>query len=98
VNFVNLALDFANIVNLIAVLLLMRAIVKDRRVLKGFSTSGTFLTAVAILLFEIAYLFLGNLISFALGLVTFIFWLLAFWFNFRRLRQERMAKQKSKTG
>ena len=44
---VSIVLDFANIVNLIAVLLLMRAIIKDRKVLKGFSVSGSFLTFIA---------------------------------------------------
>jgi energy-converting hydrogenase Eha subunit A len=81
---VNMVLDFANIVNVIAVLLLMRAIIKERKVLKGFSISGSFLTFVAILGFEIAYILLGNLISVGLGLVTLVFWFLVFIFNLRR--------------
>jgi hypothetical protein len=81
---VNTVLDFANIVNVIAVLLLMRAIIKERKVLKGFSISGSFLTFVAILGFEIAYILLGNLISVGLGLVTLVFWFLVFIFNLRR--------------
>ena len=75
---VSIVLDFANIINLIAVLLLMRAIIKDRKFLKGFSVSGSFLTFVAIFSFEIVYVLLGNPISFALGLVNLVFglWLL----------------------
>ncbi len=84
-----IALDFANIVNLIAVILLMRAVIMDRKVLKGFSVSGSFLTFVAIFCFEIAYILLGNLVSFALGLVSLVFWLLAFLFVFRKWIYER---------
>jgi len=85
----SIALDFANIVNLVAVILLMRAIIIDRKVLKGFSVSGSFLTFVAIFCFEIAYVLLGNLLSFALGLVSLTFWLMAFLFAFRKWIYER---------
>ena len=86
---VSIVSDFANIVNLIAVLLLMRAIIIDRKVLKGFSVSGSFLTFVAIFGFEIVYVLLGNPISFALGLVSLVFWLMAFLFAFRKWIYER---------
>jgi heme A synthase len=81
---VSIVLDFANIVNLIAVLLLLRAIIKDRKVLKGISVSGSFLTFVAIFGFEIVYVLLENPISFALGLVSLVFWLMAFIFTLRK--------------
>ena len=84
--------DFANIVNLIAVLLLMRAIIKDRKVLRGFSISGTFLTFVAILGFEIVFALLNNFLSVALGLVNLVFWLMAFIFTLRRWLSERNTK------
>jgi Ca2+/Na+ antiporter len=83
------ALDFANIINFMAVLFLMRAIIKDRKVLRGFSVSGAFLTFVAVLSFETAYFFIGNLVSLALGLVSLVFWLLAFVFTFRKVIYER---------
>jgi hypothetical protein len=86
---VSIVLDFANIVNLIAVLLLMRAIIIDRKVLKGFSVSGSFLTFIAIFGFEIVYVLLGNSISSALGLVNLVFWLMAFLFVFRKWIYER---------
>lgn len=54
-NNVDMVMNFANVVNLIAVLLLMRAIIKDRNKLKGYSVSGTFLTFIAILGFEIGF-------------------------------------------
>jgi hypothetical protein len=86
---VSIVLDFANIVNLIAVLLLMRAIIVDRKVLRGFSVSGSFLTFAAIFGFEIGYILLGNPISFALGLVSLVFWLMAFLFSFRKWIHEK---------
>ncbi len=88
-DFATTALDFANFVNFIAVLFLLRAIIKDRKVLRGFSVSGSFLTFVAILSFEVAYFYMGNLISFGLGLVSLVFWLLAFVFTFRKFVFDR---------
>jgi uncharacterized membrane protein len=88
-DYVSIVLDFANIVNLIAVLLLMRAIIRDRNVLKGFSIGGTFLTFVAISCFETAYFLMGNLISVGLGLVSIAFWLIAFAFTLRKFLRER---------
>ena len=81
---VSIVLDFANVVNLLAVILLMRAIIVDRKVLKGFSVSGSFLTFVAILSFEVAYFLLGNFISVALGVVSLVFWFMAFIFTLRK--------------
>lgn len=94
-DFVGIVLDFANLVNLIAVLLLMRAIIKDRKVLKGFSVSGTFLTFVAIFCFEIVYVLLENPVSFALGMVNLIFWLMAFVFTFRNWINERRSRERT---
>ena len=90
---VSIVLDFASIINLVAVLLLMRAIIKDRKVLKGISVSGSFLTFVAIFGFEIVYVLLENPISFALGLVNLVFWLIAFIFTFRKWIYEQKHPQ-----
>ena len=86
---VSTALDFANVVNFVAVLFLMRAVIKDRKVLRGFSVSGSFLTFVAILSFEVAYFAMGIWASFTLGLVSFVFWFLVFVFTFRKFLSER---------
>ena len=95
-DYASIVLDFANAVNLIAVLLLMRAIIKDRKVLKGFSVSGTFLTFIAILSFEAAYVLLNNLVSVALGLVNLVFWLMAFIFSLqKRISENQQQRQKS---
>ena len=89
------ALDFANFVNFIAVMFLTRTVVKDRKVLRGFSVSGSFLTFIAILSFEIAYFFMGNFVSLALGLVSLVFWLLAFAFTFRKFVYDKRHQQKA---
>lgn len=88
-NAVDAAMNFGNAVNLVAVLLLMRAVLKDRNVLKGFSVSGTFLTFVAIIGFQVGFVFMENYVSFVLGLVTLVFWFLVFVFSFRRSMRER---------
>ena len=82
-NDVDIAMNFGAVVNLIAVLLLMRAVIKDRDVLKGFSVSGTLLTFVAILGFDVGFFLMGNYVSFTLGLVNLLFWLVAFAFSLR---------------
>lgn len=86
---VDVAMNFANVVNLVAVLLLMRAIIKDRNVLRGFSVSGTFLTFVAILGFEVGFYFMGNVFSMGLGIVSLIFWFLVFVFSLRNVIREK---------
>ena len=84
-NAVDTALNFANVVNLFAVLLLMRAVVKDRNILKGFSVSGSFLAFVAMLCFEIAFFLMDNFLSFVLGFIVLAFWLMVFVFSLRKL-------------
>jgi hypothetical protein len=84
-NVVDIALNFANFVNLFAVLLLMRAVVKDRNVLKGFSVSGSFLAFLAMLGFETAFLLMDNYLSFLLGFIVLAFWLMVFVFSLRKL-------------
>ena len=82
-NDVDMVMNFANIINLIAVLLLMRAIIKDRNKLKGYSVSGTFLTFIAIFGFEIGFYLMENFFSFGLGLINLAFWFMAFIFSLR---------------
>lgn len=84
-----MAMNLANFINLIAVLLLMRAVIKNRDVLKGYSVSGSFLTFIAILGFEIGFYLMRNFISLLLGLVNLSFWFMAFVFSFRNFIRER---------
>ena len=88
-NDVDIAMNLANVVNLIAVLLLMRAVIKDRNKLKGFSVSGTFLTFIAIVGFEVGFYLMKNYFSFGLGLVNLFFWFIAFIFSFRNFIHKR---------
>ena len=92
-DYASVALNFANVVNLIGVILLMRTILKDRKVLKGISVSGSFVTFVAILSFEIAYIYLNNLLAVALGSVSLVFWFSAFALTLRlRIRDRNKAQ------
>lgn len=88
-NNVDMVMNFANVVNLIAVLLLMRAIINDRNKLKGFSVSGSFLTFIAIFGFVIGFYLMENYFSFGLGLVNLVFWFMAFIFSFRNFIHNR---------
>lgn len=91
-NIVDAAMNFGNAVNLVAVLLLARAVLKDRRVLKGFSVSGTFLTFVAIVGFEVGFFFMENYVSLVLGLITVVFWFMVFVFSFQQFLHKRNKK------
>ena len=80
----NLFLSFASIINFVALLLMLRAVIKNRKVLRGYSILGSFLTFVSILGFEIAYYLLGNFIGFAFGWATVAFWFVAFLYSLRQ--------------
>jgi hypothetical protein len=93
----NLVLDLASVINFIALLLLLRAVIKNRKVLRGYSIVGSFLTFVSIVGFEVAYYLLGNLIGFALGWATVAFWLIAFIYSLRqRLKGDPEKKAEAK--
>ena len=88
----NLALDLASIINFIALLLMLRSVIKNRKMLRGYSITGSFLTFVSIVGFEIAYYLLGNVVGFALGWATVTFWFIAFVYSLRQ-RLRRNVKQ-----
>jgi len=89
----NLVLDIASIINFIALLLMLRAVIKNRNALRGYSIIGSLLTFLSILGFEIAYYLLGNMLGFALGWATVAFWFTAFVYSLRQ-RLKGTAKQK----
>jgi hypothetical protein len=93
----NLVLDLASAINFVALLLMLRAVVKNRKVLRGYSIVGSFLTFVSIVGFEAAYYLLGNTIGFALGWATVAFWLIAFVYSLRQ-RFKGDKEQKEGTG
>ena len=81
---VDLTMNFASIINFIALLLLLQAVIKNRNTLRGFSVSGSFLTFVSICGFEVAFYLMDNMVSFILGLATVAFWLVAFIYSLRQ--------------
>ncbi len=80
---VEAALNIASIVNFLALLLLLRTILKDRKVLRGYSIIGSLLTFISLCAFEVAYYLLGNWVSVILGFAGILFWLLAFIYSLR---------------
>ncbi len=100
-NSVDIALNFASIVNFIALILLLRAVIRNRNFLRGFSVSGCFLTFIAICGFQIAYFLMDNMISFLLGLSAAVFWFVAFAYSLRQMMRANAEKKKedaAKTG
>ena len=90
----NLALSVASVINFIALLLMLRAVIKNRNVLRGYSVAGSFLTFVSIVGFQIAYYLLDNVIGFILGWATVAFWFTAFVYSLRqRLRETEKDKK-----
>ncbi len=89
----NLALSLASIINFTALMLMLRAVIKNRKMLRGYSIVGSFLTFVSIVGFEVAYYLLGNIIGFSLGWATVAFWLIAFIYS---LRQKLKGTEKEK--
>jgi len=93
----NLVLDLASVINFVALLLMLRAVVKNRKVLRGYSIVGSFLTFISIVGFEVAYYLLGNAIGFALGWATVAFWFIAFVYSLRqRLKGDPEKKEGAK--
>ena len=86
-NIANIALSIASIVNFAALLLMLRAVVKNRRVLRGYSILGSFLTFLSIVGFQIAYYLLDNLVGFVLGWATVVFWFTAFTYALKQKLQ-----------
>ena len=90
----NLALDIASAINFTALLLMLHAVIKNRKALRGYSIIGSFLTFVSIVGFEIAYYLIGNIIGFALGWATVAFWFTAFLYSLRqRLKGTEQEKE-----
>jgi len=89
--FINLLLDISGVINFIALLWMLRAIIKNRAYLRGFSIVGSFLTFVSIVGFQTAYYMLGNILGFTLGWATVTFWFLAFVYS---LKQKLNSKPK----
>jgi uncharacterized membrane protein len=89
----NLVLDIASITNFVALLWMLRAIIKNRNVLRGFSIIGSFMTFISIVGFELAYHLLGNIVGFTFGLFAVAFWFIAFVYSLRqKIRGNKQQK------
>ena len=94
-NGVDLAMNFASLVNFFGLILLLRTVVRNRNVLRGFSAGGCFLTFLAICGFQVAYFLMGNMISFVLGLTAAVFWFVAFIYSLRQTMRAHAAQKES---
>ena len=83
-NLANLALSVASIINFTALLLMLRAVIKNRNALRGYSITGSFLTFVSLVGFQIAYYLLDNVVGFILGWISVAFWFIAFIYTLRQ--------------
>ena len=91
---IDIFLDLANVIQFVAVILLMRAIIKDRKVIRGISVTGSFMNFIAIFCFEVVFVLLKNYVSVALGLVGLTFWFITFLFTFTIRFTERKHQVK----
>jgi hypothetical protein len=89
----NFLLDIACIINFAALLWMLRAIIKNRNALRGYSVIGSFLTFVSLVFFEFAYHLVGNVIGFAFGWATVAFWFIAFVYTFKQKLNDRKQKK-----
>ncbi len=89
----NIVLDVASVVNFIALLLMLRSVLKNRKVLRGYSIVGSFLTFVSIVGFEVAYYLFGNTVGFALGWATVAFWFTAFIYSLKQKLKGNQTKE-----
>lgn len=93
-NLANLALSIASIINFTALLLMLRAVIKNRNALRGYSITGSFLTFVSLVGFQVAYYLLSNTVGFILGWVSVAFWFIAFIYTLRqRLKGTEQQKE-----
>jgi uncharacterized membrane protein YhaH (DUF805 family) len=97
VAYANLALDIASVVNFAALLLMLWAVIKNRNTLRGYSMIGSFLTFVSIVGFEIAYYLLGNVVGFALGWATVVFWFIVFVYSLKQKLKGKRPKKADST-
>lgn len=89
----NLALSIASLINFTALLLMLRAVIKNRNSLRGYSITGSLLTFVSLVVFQAAYYLLDNIVGFILGWVSVAFWFTAFAYTLRQKLRDHAAKR-----
>jgi Ca2+/Na+ antiporter len=88
----NLLLDVGCIINFVALIWMLRAVIKNRNVLRGYSIVGSFLTFVSLVIFEFAYHLVGNVLGFALTWATVAFWFIVFIYTLKHKLSDRKSK------
>jgi glucose uptake protein GlcU len=90
----NLLLDIGCVINFVALLWMLRAVIKNRNALRGYSVMGSFLTFISLVFFEFAYHLVGNIIGFTLSWATVAFWFIAFIYTLKqKLADRKQAKR-----
>ena len=74
-------LDIGNLIILFGTLFLLKEVIKDRKILKGYSTFGSFLTFVSIFIFMVYYAANSIWLSIFLSVPTLLYWMFAFGFK-----------------
>lgn len=78
---INTLFTIGNALLLIASFPLIMSVWKDRTVLRGFNPYGSLMTTVALLFFNVAYIYMENWWSIALNFSSVIFWGMATMFS-----------------
>jgi hypothetical protein len=88
----NLLLNLGNIVMFIGTLLLIRVVIKDRNVLRGYDPIGSFLSFLGMAFFDAFYVEINNQFSLWIALVTTAYWFLVSICTIRNVVQKHFSR------
>ena len=80
---IDLLLNIGNLVCMIGTILMIKDVIKNRNILKGYSIVGSFLTFIACSLFFVSFLRLNLIISYVSSFVTVSFWFFVFIYSLK---------------
>jgi len=90
----NLAFLVGNIIMLIAVLLLTRSVIRDRKILMGFDFTGSLFTLIGLIFFMEGYYEIGEYGSVIVAVPTIAFWLaVVLSLSFYKNSEREMSKE-----
>lgn len=90
IGILTLLIDSANVAFFIGTSLLIRAVLKNRKILNGYDLIGSFLTLLALCIFQVCYFMMGNFVSFSLAMLTVSYWVLAFVYSLKSKPKKKM--------
>jgi hypothetical protein len=70
----NIILAIGNFCCLLGTILLTRTVIKNKKILQGYSLSGAMLTSIAVMLFCVAFAQMNEILSFVFAISTLIYW------------------------